>query len=66
MAIGTPYIYGASYKGIMQPTIWQVQPAMKKQGLEEEIHEIETKNLKDSVEDLQLSKQKLPDDKSVR
>jgi len=63
MAIGTPYIYGASYKGIMQPTIWQVQPAMKKETLEEEISGIEVKILSNSGEDLQSSKQKLPDDK---
>ncbi|HEV8504807.1 MAG TPA: helix-turn-helix domain-containing protein [Chitinophagaceae bacterium] len=63
MAIATPYIYGASYKGIMQPTIWQVQPTIKKQKLEEEIHEIETKNLNNNGEGPQTSKQRLPDDK---
>jgi AraC-like DNA-binding protein len=63
MAIGTPYIYGASYKGIMQPTIWQIQPTIKKQMLGEEIHEIETKNLSHNGEDAQPSKQKLADDK---
>jgi YesN/AraC family two-component response regulator len=63
MAIATPYIYGASYKGIMQPTIWQVQPTIKKQKLEEEIHEIETKNLNNNGESPQTAKQRLPDDK---
>jgi AraC-like DNA-binding protein len=63
MAIGTPYIYGASYKGIMQPTIWQVQPTIKKQMLEEEINEIESKNAVAKNEDIQHSKQKLPDGK---
>lgn len=63
MAIGTPYIYGAAYKGITQPTIWQIQPAVRKQILEEEIHEIETKNLSEHREDDQSSKQKQPGDK---
>lgn len=41
MAIATPYIYLAVYKGILQPTIWQLQPAIKKETVEEEIHEAE-------------------------
>jgi AraC-like DNA-binding protein len=41
MAIATPYIYLAVYKGVLQPTIWQVQPAIKKETVEESIHEAE-------------------------
>jgi AraC-like DNA-binding protein len=63
MAIGTPYIYGAAYKGIMQPTIWQVQPMIKKEALEDEIHEIESKSLATIKEHPQQLKQKVPEDK---
>jgi AraC-like DNA-binding protein len=37
MAISTPYIYIATYRGIMQPTIWQVQGKKNKQLIEVEI-----------------------------
>lgn len=41
MAIATPYIYLAFYKGILQPTVWQLRPEMKKEIMEEEIQEAE-------------------------
>lgn len=41
MAIATPYIYLAVYKGVLQPTIWQVQPDIQKETVEEKIHEAE-------------------------
>jgi AraC-like DNA-binding protein len=41
MALATPYIYMAAYKGIMQPSLWQVQPAISKEALEEELHQAE-------------------------
>jgi len=41
MAIATPYIYMATLKGIIQPTIWQIQPTLKKEVIEEEIQEAE-------------------------
>lgn len=41
MAVATPYIYLAVYKGILQPTIWQVQPGIEKETVEDEIHEVE-------------------------
>jgi AraC-like DNA-binding protein len=47
MAIATPYIYMAAYKGFTQHTIWQVRPQTNKQAVEEEIHiaeKIETEN----------------------
>ena len=47
----------------MQPTIWQAQPTIKKEKLEEEIHEIETKSLSNIGDNQQSSKQKVPDDK---
>jgi AraC-like DNA-binding protein len=41
MAIATPYIYIATFKGLIQPTIWQVQPGLNKETVEEEMHEVE-------------------------
>lgn len=41
MAIATPYIYMATFKGVMQPTIWQVQQGIKKEIIEEELQEVE-------------------------
>lgn len=41
MAIATPYIYLAVYKGVLQPTIWQVQTGIKKETVEERIQEAE-------------------------
>jgi len=41
VAIGTPYIYIATYKGITQPTIWQLQSGTNKEIVEQEIHEAE-------------------------
>lgn len=38
IAIATPYIYLATYKGILQPTVWQKVPAGKKGSLEEQLH----------------------------
>jgi AraC-like DNA-binding protein len=45
MAIATPYIYMAAYKGFTQHTIWQIKPQTNKHAVQEEIHiaeEIET------------------------
>ena len=41
MAVATPYIYIATYKGITQPTVWQLQPATNKETVQEEMHEAE-------------------------
>lgn len=41
MAIGTPYIYLITYKGFVQPSIWQSQPGIEKKELEEEFQEAE-------------------------
>jgi len=41
MAVGTPYLYAASYKGFRQLSIWQAQPGIKKEEVEEEIHRVE-------------------------
>jgi len=41
MALATPYIYMATHQGILQPTIWQVQPGITKETVEEEIQEVE-------------------------
>ncbi|MFT3683260.1 MAG: helix-turn-helix transcriptional regulator [Ferruginibacter sp.] len=39
MAVATPYIYIATYKGIFQPTIWQLKPELNKEVVEEQIQE---------------------------
>lgn len=41
MAVATPYIYIATYKGILQPTIWQLQPNKNKETITQEIHNAE-------------------------
>jgi AraC-like DNA-binding protein len=41
MAMATPYIYLATYKGIIQPTIWQTQPGLSKETVESEIQQAE-------------------------
>jgi AraC-like DNA-binding protein len=41
MAIATPYVYLAVYKGILQPSIWQIQRDINKEIVEKEIHEAE-------------------------
>lgn len=41
LAIGTPYIYLATYKGITQPTIWQAQSTLNKETVQEEMEEAE-------------------------
>lgn len=41
IVLGTPYIYVTSFKGLMQPTIWQMKTEETKQQLEEEMAESE-------------------------
>ena len=41
MAIGTPYIYLATFKGITQPTLWQARHGVSKENVEETIRETE-------------------------
>jgi AraC-like DNA-binding protein len=40
MAIGVPYIYMATYLGIKQYTIWQVQPGINKEAAEATIQQV--------------------------
>ena len=52
MAVATPYIYMATYKGITQPTLWQIQPDLNRETVEKEMHqageiEIDTNELKE-------------------
>lgn len=56
MAIATPYIYIATYKGVVQPTIWQVQSGMNKETVEKEMHEAE---VQDDQEILKTAKLRL-------
>lgn len=37
MSLATPYIYIATYKGILQHTIWQLKPEVKKENIEEQM-----------------------------
>jgi len=48
MAIATPYIYIATYKGIVQPTIWQVKSGINKEIVVKEMDQAEKseRNLK--------------------
>lgn len=41
MAIGTPYVYLITYKGILQPAIWQAEPGISKETIEAEIQQVE-------------------------
>lgn len=41
IAIGTPYIYIISFKGIMQPTVWQAKTEAVKKQVEENMKEAE-------------------------
>lgn len=57
MTIITPYIYLITFKGISQPTLWQVQPDKNKEKIEEEIVEAEKiESLKEAEEILPVSK----------
>src|SRR6185295_10263665 len=40
-AVITPYIYLVTFKGISQPTLWQIQPGINKEAVEKEMHEAE-------------------------
>jgi len=46
VSIGTPYIYFATYKGITQPTIWQLQSGTNKEVIQEEMKEAEEIEIK--------------------
>jgi AraC-like DNA-binding protein len=41
MCIATPYIYMATYKGVMQPSLWQVQSTISKETVQEELQQAE-------------------------
>jgi AraC-like DNA-binding protein len=40
VALGTPYIYAATFKGMMQPSIWQVKSTLTKDEVEKEMQEV--------------------------
>jgi AraC-like DNA-binding protein len=48
-ALTTIYIYLATYKGLLQPTIWQVQPGVTKEKAEAEMQEAEKLDMKNSL-----------------
>lgn len=41
VSLMSPYVYLASYKGISQPTVWQLKSGTSKEKVEEEMHEAE-------------------------
>lgn len=41
MVVGTAYIYMATYKGVMQRTVWQSQPSLNKEAVKNQIREID-------------------------
>lgn len=41
MAVATPYIYMATHRGIMQPTLWQAKPGLPEETVKEEMQEAE-------------------------
>jgi len=49
VAVATPYIYLATYKGLTQPTIWQWHAGMNKEQVEEKI--LEAEKIEDSIID---------------
>jgi AraC-like DNA-binding protein len=64
LAVATPYIYIITYKGVMQPTIWQIQPGMNKETVQEEMQEAEVIELpKTDVEKPKYQKTGLPANK---
>ncbi len=40
-ALITPYIYVVTFKGLAQPTLWQIQPGKEKKNIEEEMTDAE-------------------------
>lgn len=44
MVVGTAYIYMATYKGVMQKTVWQSQPSLDKETVEQHIREVDEHN----------------------
>src|SRR5262249_42501496 len=64
MAIATPYIYIAAYKGILQPAIWQIQPDVNKKIVEKEIREVaglgtESNSVSEREERIRLNAEKI-------
>lgn len=66
MALGTPYIYIAAFKGFQQPTIWQVLPNKTKKEVQKEINETEIiETLKTTEEQALLKTQANSDTKAT-
>jgi AraC-like DNA-binding protein len=51
----TPYIYMATFKGVTQPTLWQIQPGSNKEKVEQQMQKAE-----------EMEKQKVIDEKPVQ
>lgn len=64
LAVGTPYLYIATYKGIHQPSLWQSRPDVKREVLEQELKEAEEiESLKEQPGKIRASKPVLNQDK---
>lgn len=66
MVVATPYIYITTYKGVMQHTIWQIQPDAGKENIVEEINDVEKIEVvynpqKPAIEKTGLSNDKIED-----
>ena len=55
----TPYIYMATLKGILQPTLWQIQPGMHKEEIEQEMQQAE-EAAKHPMTDDKTNQQEIP------
>lgn len=53
MAVAIPYIYMASYKGVLQATLWQVQPGTDKKTVESTLQQAEKMDTAGTVDSKQ-------------
>ncbi|MEZ4810481.1 MAG: AraC family transcriptional regulator [Allomuricauda sp.] len=63
LALVTPYIYGATYKGMSQPTLWQLKSGQDKDIVLEEIHELEQATGLEMEKEQKEQRQLLPPEK---
>jgi len=63
IALITPHIYLASYKGITQATVWQIRRGVNKEKIETEMHDADELKIKRVYEKLINSKQQQIDGK---
>jgi AraC-like DNA-binding protein len=66
VAILAPYIYLATYKGITQPSLWQVQAGTSKEQLQKEIREADEFDIQQTSEKSKVPKPILSNEKMKR